>query len=483
LPQRQRTLRDAIAWSHDLLDEEEKVLLRRLAVFQGGFTLEAALEIVELPDGEATDVFNGVEGLADKSLLRQQEVNGDIRFSMLENIREFAREKLLESGEAEPIQQLHAAYFGDWMKMLAEEVEKDPSLDMQPCEGERENLRTALEWHFADKSRDPGPMACALTAFWERQGHFREAREMLARCLDQRPDDAEPGLKSELLEHSGWFEYLMGNYVAARGFMERRLERCRSNGDLKGAADALSDLGAISQAEEDSEQARLYFEESLALVRQQDDPRRVATRLTNLSLSATAQSRFEEAQEMLEEASTIFDSLGDSSGLAACLCNLADLDLKRDLYPTARLHSQRSLELFRQLDDQRGISYALSNLAEALIGEGEYQGAIPVLQESLTVASEVELQPSFPLLLENLTSCYLKTGESRFAFLTLAAASAFRTRFCLARDDSEEAKWVQVGAELAVELGDESEKLRQSFAKLDNEAIIVHIVDLHQEEF
>jgi predicted ATPase len=186
LPERQRTLRGAIEWSHTLLDEGEKTLFYRMAVFSGGRTLEAVEAVCDAQGDLPIDALEGVSSLLDKSLLRQEEgPNGEPRFIMLETIHEYARERLQESGEAEEIGRAHAGYF----LALAEEAEleltgSDQAEWLERLEVEHDNMRTALRWSL--EGEDPGlglGLASALAHFWLVRGFWSEGRGWLEEVL------------------------------------------------------------------------------------------------------------------------------------------------------------------------------------------------------------------------------------------------------------------------------------------------------------
>src|SRR5215207_1839591 len=188
VPERQRTLRATIEWSHALLDEGERTLFARLAVFSGGRTLEAIEAICEAEGDLPVDVFEGVSSLVDESLLRQEEgAGGEPRFYMLETVHEFALEKLEGSAEAEEVRRRHTEYFLE----LAEEAE--PRLRgpedvewLERLEEEHDNLRAALAWALEREEVELGlRLAGALWMFWEAHGHYSEGRRWLEKALEK----------------------------------------------------------------------------------------------------------------------------------------------------------------------------------------------------------------------------------------------------------------------------------------------------------
>ena len=249
LPERQRTLRGTIEWSHTLLEEGERVLFARLAVFSGGRTLEAIEAICDAKDDLPVDTLDGVSSLLDKSLLRQEEgLEGEPRFVMLETIHEYARERLEASGEAEEIRRLHAEYF----LALAEEAEPELSgPDQLAClerlEAEHDNMRAALLGHWRKSPRRPsGWPGC-----WHASGKYaltsrRGAGGSRRRCAKAAAPTriTEAATRAKLLSEAGTFAYHRADYDHAIGLHGEALELYRELGDDSGVAFALMCLGA-----------------------------------------------------------------------------------------------------------------------------------------------------------------------------------------------------------------------------------------------
>lgn len=471
LPERQRTLRNAIAWSHDMLDEGQRALLRRLAVFQGGCSLEAAVGVVEDPDGIELDAFDGVEALVEQSLLRQEE-GEEPRFAMLETIREYALEQLAESGEVEATRERHARFFLGWMQELAEQAKANSALSLESCEIEHDNLRAALDWLLEQgQGGEASDLAIALAIFWERQGHFREARDYLTRCLEPQVE-VDRSRREKLLGLLGWFLYLQGNMEAAREVQEQRLGLCEAKGDASAQADALNDLALIAQEQGGAEEAQSLFRQSLELVRQTGERPRQATRLVNLGLLAIEAGEFDTAQQLLLEAGEIFASVDDLQGTAINWCNLGELALRQQQYEASEEHSQRALTLFRELKDQRGIALSLANLAEAAVQRGDFAAARPWLEEAVALAWEIEMQWLLPALLEALARCEWAANSAAAAYRALSVAAQFRALLETPRSEEEAAAVGALQTQCEAALGAEAEKIRAALARLDCAALV-----------
>jgi predicted ATPase/class 3 adenylate cyclase len=301
-PARQRTLRDAIAWSYDLLSPDDQALLRRLAVFVGGVRFDAA-DAVANPRGEL-DVFGGVASLVDASLLRQAEASqGDLRFAMLEMVREFSLERLVESGEDEATQQRHAA----WCLTLAEPVGSkvkgpDAADILAALEQEQANLRAALDW-LAERGDGHRLVRLAgiLWPFWREHAHFREGHQWLERALNLGPEAAAAD-RLRALTGAGAMAWYQGDVAAARSWFEQGLALARAIGDRPAEGYLLNDLSAAVTEIGDHDRAAAYGEAALAIAREADEAEPTIHALHNLAHTdwlrgdrATATGRLEEA--------------------------------------------------------------------------------------------------------------------------------------------------------------------------------------------
>jgi predicted ATPase len=260
LPTRQQTLRGTIAWSHDLLDEGERALFRRLAVFVGGCSIETAEAVGNLARDPSTgagralavEVLDGLESLVVKSLLRPQETpSGESRFTMLETIREYALEKLAESGEMAAVRQQHAAYY----LALAEEAQlKLRGSQQEPwmnrLDEELGNLRAALEWWSERGEAEQGlRLGTAMYRFFYLHGYLSEGREWLAQLLAMTGPaasaTAQTTVRAKALDAAGNLALFQRNHAAARAFMEESLALKRELGDERGIANSLYDLAMV----------------------------------------------------------------------------------------------------------------------------------------------------------------------------------------------------------------------------------------------
>ena len=411
---RQQTLRAMIDWSWDLLSEPEQVLLRRLAVFRGGWTLEAAEAVCadfgflildfRLVDELRTkienqkskikneDVLELLTHLVEKSLVVVEEQTGGARYYLLETLRQYAREKLLEGGEAEPVRARHLGFF----LQLAEELEPqlrtgDQLICLARLDLEHDNLRAALQWAKGSGALEAGlRLAGSLARFWYLRGFWKEGREWLRGLVAQASVEAplpDPlaRAKARALAGAGWLADADGSEVP---FYAESLVLSRQVGDKWGEAFALRGLVIISSNLTDLEHAMAYLQKSLALFLALDDPWGLGLVFFGLGWLAISRDKIDEAGQHWEAALGYFRHAGDRWGISVALGALGYLARLRGHYPQAAELTNESLELFRELGDKAGISYSLIRLGNLAWRRGDYSEAMALLQESLKIQRE-----------------------------------------------------------------------------------------------
>jgi predicted ATPase/DNA-binding SARP family transcriptional activator len=380
LPRRQRTLRNTIAWSYDLLTEAEQLLFRRLSVFAGGCTLAAA-EAVCAAEDLAIDFLDGLDSLAAKSLLRPEEpVEGERRFGMLETIREYALEALEGSGEASTVRGRHRTFF----LALAEEA------GLERLEVEHDNLRSALDWMEADGQWEAGlRLASALSwPLWETRGYWTEGRERLARLLALSGAESPTVARASGLRAWGHLAEMQGDWDSAKASYQESLAICRELGDRKGIDESIRFLGAVAWLEREFADAWALLEESLAFRREQGDRHGVADVLEYMGLVAEQQGDYPRARALYEESLSILRALGGQQGIAALLTDLGRLMGSLGEAAAAKARLEESLAICRGLGDQPGIAAALFELARLPGLLGGREAARALLEESLAICRE-----------------------------------------------------------------------------------------------
>jgi predicted ATPase/class 3 adenylate cyclase len=358
-PQRQRTLRNTIAWSYDLLEPEEQRLFRRLAVFAGGATFEA-VEVVANPEGDR-DVFGGLERLLEQSLLRQEDdPEGQPRFSMLETIREFGLEQLEASGEAEKSCQHHAEYLLAWVEQQLSGPGEDPAA-WDRVEHEVDNLRAALAWVFAAHVVSGPRLAGALGGFWFIRGYWHEGRQWLEQALVW--EGLDPERRADLAEKAGLLAHVQRDYSRAETLYAEALRHWQTVDNRAGQAYALKQLGEVAAETGDLEQGSALFDEALSLSRELNDLHMVGAMLGNQGYLARQRGDQQRAKALMEEALATFRQIGDAWGIAVELTGLGFWALAEGDTRRAAAHFMESLRWLRD----RGETF---RIVEALWGLG-----------------------------------------------------------------------------------------------------------------
>jgi predicted ATPase/class 3 adenylate cyclase len=379
MPARHQTLRDAIGWSYDLLDAPERALFRRLAVFVGGFSLDAALSVASADEGSDRErstspadtmiaILNSVASLVDKSLLqkRPDEHHAEPRFFMLETMREYGLERLEAEGEVERIRRRHAAYFA----ALAEEGERwvggaHQAEWLARLNEEYPNLRAALAWSLVPNGTDVElgtRLASALWVFWYRRGSLREGSRFTRQAVDVnvRVSTAD---RAKLRTADGAMTRMRGEFFQAEMLLEEGAALYRELGDAEGLAWALSHLGLVKQWLGHLDDGVAILEESLDLRRPLGDARGIARSLFQLAVAEHFRQSYERAAERYAEALEYQRDLGDNWGMGRLIGCLAKVAL-------AQGQVDRAAELFAEA--RRRSSAVADNwgIAQALVGLG-----------------------------------------------------------------------------------------------------------------
>jgi predicted ATPase/class 3 adenylate cyclase len=389
LPARQRTLREAIGWSHDLLDDTERTLFRRLSVFAGGWTLESA-EAVGDPKGElSAGVLDVLGSLIDKSLVERMSTGTDgIRFRMLETIREFGTEQLEKAGETEATKERHAAHFLEVAEAAEPHlrlVDQKPWLDQ--LEIEHDNLRAATRWAIDAGYVTTGlRMVGALWRFWHLHGHLDEGR--------------------------GWAEEVLA-LPASSG---RTLERAK----------ALTALGGVAYWQEDLPATSRAYEEALAISRELGDRVAEAEGTYNLAYPPAYEGDLPRSIELIREANRMFEELGVQRGVADTIWLLAIVARLEGDTPRARALAEESLRLHRSRGDRFGTTDALHVLGRIALAQGDLATAKSVYLEALEYDEQVGNRTGMGIVLDNLAAEASAEGQHLEAVRLAGASEAIK---------------------------------------------------------
>ncbi len=385
---RQQTLRALIDWSYDLLNEAERVLFRRLAVFSGGWTLDGAETICsgsingrELTDWEVLDLLTG---LVNKSLVLTELRSGETRYRMLETIRQYTRDRLLESGESTACRDRHLQYFLNIAEQLegglwgAQQLEVLKRLDR-----ENDNLRAAMEWSLAEES---GPdisaglrIACTLPPYWGIRGLWTECNEWFNKFLGYPNAPLSNALRLKALNRASLAAVEQGNRDLVKSNFETALLLAESLGVRGEQAYALLGLGRI--------------DESIAIFRELNDPLGLLRALAAKGTNANGAGDFVTAQHAFEENLTLCHAIGHRIGAAGTLVALSFLRRMDNDLDVAEQMAQEALEIFRTADDRPGIGGATNAMGMAKMQRGDLDAARIYLQENLAIQIELGIVP------------------------------------------------------------------------------------------
>ena len=437
---RQRTLRGTMDWSYGLLEPREQALLRRLAVFSGSFSLEAAEAICVGDPLEAEDILDGVATLVDKSLVVMEAGDGAARYRLLETVRQYGLELLNQAGGLDRYRELHAKHYLEFAERFAPLIvggEHEPGL-LARVAVEHDNLRDASVWAAADPSRAEQALrfADALfwywygTGYWYGAGQFRQAREQIARALAAAPD-ADPLLRARALSADGLSALAQGDYDDSRNSFERSLELLRNFGDASSIAFVLSKLGASHIMLGNVVLAGQLLDESLEIAKP-------------LPLSI------------------LHSFIRFWRGWAAHV--RGELELARSMF-------EDGLRFGRTISHRTSYAHSSAMLGKVLCRLGEFEESYVRLSDGLRIHLEVGDGWGMALDLEGLAGLAMARARYADAVRLMGAVDALRERIAIAlpaSDRVEREKWVSTARS---ELGPHFERLYDEGRKLSMEEV------------
>ena len=482
LPPRHQTMRHTVAWSYDLLDEEDQRLFRQVAIFNGGCTIEAVEAVVGAyshtspghtggsagvqpqahteQNNAAPDTLLRLSTLVGKSLLRREEqAQGEPRLVMLETIQEFGLECLAASGEMERLRRLHASYF----LTLAEEAEPrlrgpEQRAWLERLEHEHDNFRAALRWAGESGEGSTGlRLAVALWHFWYARGYFSEGRGWLEEMLtlsQREGQGVSPGMYGRALLWAGTFAAEQGDYERALALCAESARLCEDADDTWGVAWSLNVRGVIANYHGNHAGATALCEQSLDLYRRLHDGWGITLLLNNLGGLARYHGDNERAAAFYEESLATARQMGDMASIAIVLSNLAEVARDRGDAGRAAALSEASLALFRDLGDRRGIAISLLYLGALARELGEHQRALALYRESLALCRQVGEQSRIATSLEGLAEVVCALGHAAHATRLLGAAASLRDHIGAPIPPADRADYDRTLASVRTALGD-----------------------------
>jgi predicted ATPase len=443
LPQRQQTLRAAIDWSYDLLSPAEQKLFRRLSVFAGGCTLESVEAVCDAKADLDLDLLDGMASMVDKSLLQQvAQPNGESRFTMLETIREYAREKLAASNEEAPTRRAHAAY----CLVLAEEAaaEQGETVGAEWLENfvrEHDNFRAALDWLTETGDADWGlRLGAALFRFWERLEYLSEGRDWLGKLLKLPAAAAPSRARARALFAAGILTVEQGDYLQAEVLVSESRDVSRELGDKQGVAVSLNAMAVSARDRGDLALANALSEENLELWREIGDPRAIARALSNLASVVKLQRDFARARALYDECQALFHQIGDRTGVAWSINYKGDVARDEGDSAAARSLYEQALSMFREIGDRWGVAGTLADLGNLAREQRDCATAHALYRESLKVFQELEHKRGIARLLECFACSASLQSQAERSLRLAGAAAALRQNIGAPLAPAEQAK-------------------------------------------
>lgn len=370
LPERQHTMRDAIGWSYELLSGATSTLFRRLSVFADTWSLEAAEAVCAANDESPIYVLDEMERLIHSSLLVESTVaDGDLRFSMLETIREYAMERLIESGEADDMRRRLAEYYLAFIERAEIELRTSDQVRWaERLEVERNNTRAVLAW-CRERDVQMGVRLCgSIWRFWEMRNLMGEGRVWLEAFLADSPSET-PG-RTKALHGAAALAAYQADYETARRHSREALSISHRWGDQRGVATALHELALVAVFKGDYETARRLDERSLAIKRDLGEQWLIANSLGNLGLIAGYQRKYSLAHALAQESLDTYRAQDDSLGVAMAAGNLGHAAMRLGRLDEARTLQSESLQLYEQIGDVDGLLESLERFAMLAFAEG-----------------------------------------------------------------------------------------------------------------
>jgi predicted ATPase/DNA-binding SARP family transcriptional activator/uncharacterized protein HemY len=413
---RQQTLRATLDWSHHLLSDRERTLLRRLSVFQGGWSLEAAEQICagqeRTGDIIPGEVLGLLTSLVDKSLVlytSEKPGQANDRYHLLEMVRQYGAEKLGSCSETITFQEQHL----DWFLSLAEEAEAGlmgpkGTIYLRLLEDEMGNLREALSRCNGEKGMR---LAGALATFWGMRGYIQEGRQHLRRMLEGREGETNSAARAYALAGMAKLCIRQADYSDAERYLEESLRIRQTLEDAEGIAAVVGKLGTIAMWRGDFARARDYCEESLRLNQELGNNSGIAYMLLNLGNVTMILGDHATATAYYEQSTLLYRQQENKDGLAGALCGMGSIAFARNDSEKAHGLFEEALGLFRELNDLNSMGYTLSNLGNVAMGRSDFVAAQSFYEESIQMARKLGDKRSLANAMGNLGEAFHEQGD------------------------------------------------------------------------
>jgi predicted ATPase/DNA-binding SARP family transcriptional activator len=421
IPERQRTLRSAIAWSYELVRPEEQHVFAHLGAFAGSGTLQAIRAVA----GDGVDVLAALEALTQASLIFTQPVAGETRFALLETIREFALEQLARRDAQHVAQQRHADWYaGMAMDAYFKLISPEAAAWSERIAAELDNIRTAFQWALAHNAVEPAvQLATGVWRFYWMRGLLREGLARLEAVLKRRAA-IPPRMLSPAMRAAGTLALGLSEYTRARGWLEAALEAGRQNDDRRAVQSALTNLGFTLIEQGELEPARRYLEDSLALTHEDGDRYRSKFPLSILGGLYLRAGDFPKAQAHYEESLHLNREYQDVEGMADTLRGLAKAVNAQGDPARARQLAEEGLALHATLNHQLGLGFGHAVLGDIARERGDYAEALEQYRQCLRRWLNRENVVNCTLVFDDMAGVLAALNRHTLALHLMGAAEA-----------------------------------------------------------
>jgi predicted ATPase/class 3 adenylate cyclase len=415
-PSRQRALRETIAWSHDLLGPGEQTLFRRLAIFAGGWTLDAASAVCR-PAEIGLDELAGLEALLDQSLIRRADgLLGEQRFTMLETVHEYALERLDESGERDEIGRRHADYLTVFAEHLEPELTQSPEA-LQRIEREHDNVRAALGWAIQHDDGELGMrLGFAVWRFWHLRSHLHEGRTWFDHLLGLPSSATRTAARARGLTGAAGIAYWQNDYPAATAWYEEAETIYRELGDKPGIADALYNLGSMAAIRGDLDGVRAAFGEGRALASELGDDGLLIRFLEAEGYTALMVDDLDSARVLLEEALAMAEAAGNRFAIATSHHTVGQVARLQGRLTDAADHYQAAIRTATEMGDTVALTEPLQGLAAVLVAGDDPERGVRLLGANAAIRERAGggPPPEYLRLGDPFTAARERIGDERY---------------------------------------------------------------------
>ncbi len=440
---RQKTLRGAIDWSYDLLTYQERKLFERLSIFSGGWTIEAAEAVCKDVVNPGFHVLEGLSQLVNKSLVTTETLlqqtsqdnsstlPGEARFFLLETIRQYAREKLVESFEENLYRDRHLAYFLNLAEKAEQELQgKDQVIWLERLEREQDNFRAALERIFEGSNPECLEvglrLAASLMNFWDFRSYLAEGRDWLEKGLNLTRDWANNSFRAKAHFAAGVLAWPQQDLQSATTHLTSALAYYRITGDKHRAGLCLYYLGLVATSQGNGVLAKSYYEQSVALFREVNDTTNLATALGSLGINALQEGDYQTAHTFLEESANHYLGQENLNRLAYILNYLGELARCEKNYLQAASYYKKSIKLFEGMGDRGSTCMPYHNLGFVYKNLGDNNRAIEYFSRGFEIWLEVRKTRFVPTFVAGFGGIAVDLKQFELAATLFGAFTAFQ---------------------------------------------------------